>query len=295
MTILRRHLSTGYTVLPTATLEDARLSFRARGILAYLLAKPDTWKVAADRISKAGKEGVEAVRTALRELRDAGYYRVVTERREDGTFFKITEVYDQAQDWAAAEFRESEERRVARRAKAGGGNPAGTNSGGETDSETGFSGFGSPGAGSPDLGSPAVGSPGLIGSNQSKYSEKNPPTPAAGATGETAAAAEETPAAPESGRCFAHPDGGGRSCRGCGTSPRQQRAEEEQARKEAARARERARDERVLSEVRSDGAPLSSVARDAIAEMRVRTRAVKDGCRRGEAPEKKIGHDLSVS
>lgn len=46
--------------------------------------------------------------------------------------------------------------------------------------------------------------------------------------------------------------------------------------KEAARARERARDEKVLNEVRSDGAPLSSVARDAIAEIRVRSRAAKE-------------------
>ncbi|WP_327303024.1 hypothetical protein OG730_05000 [Streptomyces sp. NBC_01298] len=277
MTILRRHLSTGYTVLPTATLEDARLSFRARGILAYLLAKPDSWKVAADRISKAGKEGIEAVRTALRELRDAGYYRVVTERLADGTFHRVTEVYDQAQEWAAEEFREAEQRRAARRRKAGGPapagpSPAGPNLEGEVGTETGFSGFGSPGSGSP-----AAGSPGVIGSNQSKYSKKNPPTPAAGAAGEPAAAAEETPAAPqEPGRCSAHPEGGGRSCRGCGTSPRQQRADEERVKKEAARARERARDEKVLNEVRSDGAPLSSVARDAIAEIRVRSRAAKE-------------------
>ncbi|MCY0939256.1 hypothetical protein [Streptomyces sp. H34-S4] len=282
MTILRRHLSTGYTVLPTATLEDARLSFRARGILAYLLAKPDTWKVAADRISKAGKEGVEAVRTALRELRDAGYYRVVTERREDGTFFKITEVYDQAQDWAAAEFREAEERRAAARRRkpaaggAGAGRPEeGTDSGGVT--ETGFPGLGSPESGSPGDGSSGDGSPGLIGSTQSKYSEKNPPTPAAGAAGEPAPAAQQpTAGRPGSGVCPAHPAGGGRSCRGCGTSPRQQRADEERAKKDAYRDRERARDERTLSEVRSDGAPLSALAADAIAEMRLRTREVKE-------------------
>ncbi|MDJ0386133.1 hypothetical protein [Streptomyces sp. G-G2] len=267
-------------MLPTATLEDSRLSFRARGILAYLLAKPDSWRVAADRISNAGKEGVEAVRTALRELRDAGYYRVVTERLADGTFHRVTEVYDQAQEWAAAEFRQSEERRVARRAKQPGGRkPAGSVAvkEGEAGTETGFSGFGSPGAGDPGLGSPVGGSPGVIGSNQIKYSEKNPPTPAAGAAGEPLPAAEQTPAgAPGSGSCPAHPAGGGRSCRGCGTSPRQQRADEERAKKDAYQERERVRDERVLSEVRSDGAPLSALAADAIAEMRLRNREVKE-------------------
>ncbi|MGA4847073.1 hypothetical protein ACOBQB_12720 [Streptomyces sp. G5(2025)] len=61
MTILRRHLSSSYTVLPTATLEDSRLSFRARGIRAFLVAKPDDWQVRAESIAKMGKEGRDAV------------------------------------------------------------------------------------------------------------------------------------------------------------------------------------------------------------------------------------------
>ncbi|MER7512225.1 hypothetical protein ABTX82_28280 [Streptomyces lavendulae] len=267
MTILRRHLSSGYTVLPTATLEDARLSFRARGILAYLLAKPDTWKVAADRIAKAGKEGVEAVRTALRELKDAGYYRVVTERMSDGTLRRITEVYDQAQDWAAEEFRKLEEKRLARRRKKE--QTAAAPEAGEGDSpgvtETGFSGFGSP-----TSGSPSDGSPGVIGSNQSQYSEKNPLTPAAGAAGGPAAAGrEDEPARPEAGGgCPVHPDGTGRGCRGCGTSPRQLRQAEESATKQEAQARQRARDAQVIAEGAQPFSTLSDVARQAISEIR---------------------------
>ncbi|MFE5717653.1 hypothetical protein [Streptomyces erythrochromogenes] len=266
MTILRRHLSSGYTVLPTATLEDARLSFRARGILAYLLAKPDTWKVAADRIAKAGKEGVEAVRTALRELKDAGYYRVVTERMADGTLRRITEVYDQAQDWAAEEFRKLEEKRLARRRKREQA-PAPDEGEGESPdvTETGFSGFGSPVSGSP-----SDGSSGVIGSNQSQYSEKNPLTPAADAAGGPAAAVrEEEPARPAaSGGCQVHPDGAGRGCRGCGTSPRQLRQAEESEARQKAQARQRLRDAQVISEGAQPFSTLSDVARQAISEIR---------------------------
>ncbi|MFE2852064.1 hypothetical protein ACFXJO_13150 [Streptomyces lavendulae] len=269
MTILRRHLSSGYTVLPTATLEDARLSFRARGILAYLLAKPDTWKVAADRIAKAGKEGVEAVRTALRELKDAGYYRVVTERMTDGTLRRITEVYDQAQDWAAEEFRKLEEKRLARRRKKE--QTAAAPDAGEATSpdatETGFSGFGSPVSGSP-----SDGSPGFIGSNQSQYSKKNPLTPAAGAAGEPAAAGrEDEPGRPAAGGgCQVHPDGKSRGCRGCGTSPRQLRQAEESSAREAAQARQRVRDAQVISEGAKPFSTLSDVARQAISEIRAK-------------------------
>ncbi|WKV74132.1 helix-turn-helix domain-containing protein [Streptomyces sp. PCS3-D2] len=269
MTILRRHLSSGYTVLPTATLEDARLSFRARGILAYLLAKPDTWKVAADRIAKAGKEGVEAVRTALRELKDAGYYRVVTERMTDGTLRRITEVYDQAQDWAAEEFRKLEAKRLERRRKREqtAAAPDASEGGSPDATETGFSGVGSPVSGSP-----SHGSPGVIGSNQSQYSEKNPLTPAAGAAGGPAAAVrEDGPARPAAGGgCRVHPDGAGRGCRGCGTSPRQLREAEESSARKAAQARQRARDAQVISEGAKPFSTLSDVARQAISEIRAK-------------------------
>ncbi|MGW0731701.1 hypothetical protein [Streptomyces sp. NPDC002851] len=282
MTILRRHLSTGYTVLPTATLEDARLSFRARGILAYLLAKPDSWKVRAETIANAGKEGVEAVRTALRELKDAGYYRVVTERLVDGTLHRITEVYDQAQEWAADEYRRHEEQRVKRRSKraAKKATAAKTEDKGAA-TETGFPGVGSPGGGSP-----GPGSPGFIGSNQSKYSKKETPlTPAADAAGEPADA-DGKAAAPEAPSCPAHPDRPGSSCRGCGTSPREQRRARERAEKERCKVREREASERLLAEMRQrpDDQGLSDVAVQRIAEMRaVRMRQLREGVVNGES------------
>ncbi len=62
MTILRRHLSSGFTVLPNSTLNDERLSFRARGILAWLVSKPDNWQVRITAIAAAGKEGRDAWR-----------------------------------------------------------------------------------------------------------------------------------------------------------------------------------------------------------------------------------------
>lgn len=166
MSILRRHLSTGFTVLPTATLEDSRLSFRARGILAYLIAKPDSWKVRTESITQAGKEGRDAVRDAVKELKALGYYRVATERNDNGHLFSITEVYDTAQEWVAKEYLDKEARRIARKVarKLEQESSAAT--------EDGF-----PGVGSPVAGSPVTGEPGGIGSNQSKYPEKDTPLP----------------------------------------------------------------------------------------------------------------------
>ncbi|MFJ4010291.1 hypothetical protein [Streptomyces sp. NPDC090026] len=263
MTILRRHLSTGFTVLPTATLEDSRLSFRARGILAYLVAKPDSWKVRTESIARAGKEGRDAVRGAVKELKALGYYRVITERQPNGQLTKVTEVYDTAQEWAAAEYAQQEARRLARRTAP---QPKGTNEA----AEDGFSGVGSPG-----VGEPGAGGSGDIGSNQSQYSQQNPPAPTADAAGEPGPAPQQTPAPPRRpGGCSAHPDGPGRSCRACGTSPRAQREEEKRAEREQFKERERQRNEALLTEVRRrpGGEGLSELAQQRLAEIRAARR-----------------------
>jgi hypothetical protein len=54
------------------------LSFKATGLLCYLLSKPDKWKVSAKRIAASGVEGRCAILSAMKELREAGYLRTTT-------------------------------------------------------------------------------------------------------------------------------------------------------------------------------------------------------------------------
>lgn len=65
-------------------LEDDRLSWRAKGILAYLLSKPDGWMVKMDDIIAHGKEGRDAVINAMKELRAAGYAWTEKPRSDGG-------------------------------------------------------------------------------------------------------------------------------------------------------------------------------------------------------------------
>lgn len=106
-----RKRTTAFVQIPSATIQDSRLSFRARGILAYLLDKPDGWDVRSEAIAndsppnRDGKpgEGRQAIRTALKELGEFGYYRLERRRLLDGTFTMgtaISETPDPA--WAAA-------------------------------------------------------------------------------------------------------------------------------------------------------------------------------------------------
>ncbi|MFE2723532.1 hypothetical protein [Kitasatospora sp. NPDC059327] len=83
-----------FTVLPNGLLQDRRLSYTARGLLADLLSRPDGRREDGRQMADTSPQGRGTVRRALKELTDAGYYRVETVRLPDGTLRSETHVYD---------------------------------------------------------------------------------------------------------------------------------------------------------------------------------------------------------
>jgi len=165
MAVLRKRRPQAVS-LPVATLEDERLSWRARGVLAGLVAKPDGWDVRSEAIARAGTEGRDAVLAALRELGRCGYYRVA--RRQlvgaeaaaagvrPGVWVTVTEISDVPvpawqQEWAAGEEAGGKPPPPTRRPPPAGAGPTGV---GLPDSGTGD---GLPDAGGPDAGAPGPG------------------------------------------------------------------------------------------------------------------------------------------
>ncbi|MCB1077368.1 MAG: hypothetical protein KDM64_06020, partial [Verrucomicrobiae bacterium] len=57
-----------FTTIDNEILARKDLSFRAGGILLYLLSRPPNWKIYVKDVVKRGGEGREAVRTGLKEL-----------------------------------------------------------------------------------------------------------------------------------------------------------------------------------------------------------------------------------
>jgi hypothetical protein len=75
----RRH----FTIIENSSIQDARLSYRARGVLAYLLSLPDGWVTDHRKLASFAVEGERAVLTALKELETHGY--LIRRRFQDPT------------------------------------------------------------------------------------------------------------------------------------------------------------------------------------------------------------------
>jgi hypothetical protein len=73
-----------YTVVSNQAIEDSRLSFRARGVLIWLLAKPEGWVVSKSAIANAGSESAHAIDAVFTELYSLGYLTQSHEHRTDG-------------------------------------------------------------------------------------------------------------------------------------------------------------------------------------------------------------------
>lgn len=98
MKLRRVETPRGWTSIPNETLEDRRLSWRARGILAYLLSRPANWETDSERLAAIAKEGRDAVRTALTELEKARYLFRVKIQGEGGLWATEYVLYDRPLD-----------------------------------------------------------------------------------------------------------------------------------------------------------------------------------------------------
>lgn len=97
MTTIRVARRNRFTTVDRSTVNDPRLSFRARGILMWLLDKPDDWRADARTIAQAGSEGRDAVRAALAELEEHGYLVRHKYRGDAGRWTTEHTVYERPQ------------------------------------------------------------------------------------------------------------------------------------------------------------------------------------------------------
>lgn len=92
--IVRRQRRDRFTIVDNGAIEDDRLSFKALGLLAYLLSRPDGWRASYRQLATVRRDGEASVRSALKELELAGYMTRTRMRCEGGKFTWVSVVQE---------------------------------------------------------------------------------------------------------------------------------------------------------------------------------------------------------
>jgi hypothetical protein len=96
MTIIRApRPERNFSIINNEIIRNQQLTYRARGILTFLLSQPDHWRTNTDRLAYPGTEGRDAIRSAMNELQDAGYVVLLKRQRPNGQWLSEWLVYDE--------------------------------------------------------------------------------------------------------------------------------------------------------------------------------------------------------
>lgn len=73
--VLRVKKTKNFTVMFNHHLKNKELSLRSKGLLSVILSLPDNWEFTIKGLAAISKEGVDAIRSSIRELERAGYVK----------------------------------------------------------------------------------------------------------------------------------------------------------------------------------------------------------------------------
>ena len=95
MAIVRVPKVNNYPIMSNHHLIDPELSFKAKGLMSYMLSRPDNWDFTIEGLAHQNKEGADAIARIIRELEDRGYITRCRVRNQAGKFtdmeYKILE------------------------------------------------------------------------------------------------------------------------------------------------------------------------------------------------------------
>ena len=76
-----------FTTIRNTAVRDKQLSFRARGLLAWILSHQSGRLITMENMVAAGPDGLASIRTTLRELEKARYISRSRHRNKEGQWF----------------------------------------------------------------------------------------------------------------------------------------------------------------------------------------------------------------
>lgn len=84
MPVFRVEKSRDFTVMSNHHLRNRNMSLRAKGLLSLMLSLPEDWDYTLKGLASISMEGVDAIRTVIRELEALGYLERRRKRNEKG-------------------------------------------------------------------------------------------------------------------------------------------------------------------------------------------------------------------
>ncbi|MDA1815484.1 DnaD domain protein [Bacillus cereus] len=88
MATFRVNKDKNYTTINNTGLKDKRLSWKAKGILAYILTLPDDWVFYREELSRHAKDGLDSLRAGMKELKEYGYLKRFPVRDDNNKIIK---------------------------------------------------------------------------------------------------------------------------------------------------------------------------------------------------------------
>lgn len=79
-----------YVIMDKRIFENPALSWKAKGLLGYLLSRPDDWRVILTDLEKRSADGKYSVRSAINELVEAGYMQHERRHNDNTGYFEWT-------------------------------------------------------------------------------------------------------------------------------------------------------------------------------------------------------------
>ena len=83
-TVFRVEKTANYTVMSNTHLKDRRLSYKSKGLLSVILSLPPDWDYTITGLSVIAADGIDSVKTAIKELEQYGYVSRTQLRDERG-------------------------------------------------------------------------------------------------------------------------------------------------------------------------------------------------------------------
>ena len=92
--VITKKANTNYKAINRTAAQDTSLSLKAKGLMFYLLSKPDTWTIRKRNLVSSCSNGREAVEGAIAELREKGYLtlvKVITNGKLNGSYYILND------------------------------------------------------------------------------------------------------------------------------------------------------------------------------------------------------------